>query len=331
MKHRSTRYLSLSWLLRGIMRRSSCFFIVILFMAIHISSAYADEMVDRILAVVNGKIITLFEVNQQIKIFTRQFDGRAMTPKEKKAVESLRKKVLEQMVDDILLEGEAKRLKMEISDAEIKNEIDSFKKQHRLTEKQLMDQLKLEDMTRKDYEEKIKKDIMRQRLIGAMVRRKVVITEEDMKTYYNEHKGNFSQDKKLELALLVVDPSFDIQELLDRLRKGEISFGEAASMYSLDPTAKKSRGELGTVRWADMRDSWKEVLQGMGKGDISKPFDLNGNQALLHIIDITPGEITPFKDVKAKIRDILYRPRIEKRFKEYMDGLRAKAVVDIRL
>ncbi len=331
MKHCSKRYFSLTWLLRSVIPLINCIFIAILFMAIHSSSAYADEMVDRILAVVNGKIITLFEVNQQIKMFTRQFDGRAMTPKEKKAVEALRKKVLDQMVNDILLESEAKRLKMEISDVEIKNEIDTFKKQHRLTEKQLVDQLKLEDMTRKDYEEKIKKDIMRQRLIGAMVRRKVVITEEDMKAYYDAHKGDFSQDKKLGLALLVVDPSFDIKELLDRLRKGEISFGEAVSRYSLDPSAKKNGGELGTVRWSDMRDSWQEVLQGMEKGETSKPFDLNGNQALLHIIDMTPGETTPFKDVKAKIRDILYRPRIEKRFKEYMDGLRAKAVVDIRL
>jgi len=309
-----------------------CGYIVGLIMCLVVCApvAQADEVVDRIVAVVNGEIITLFDINQQIKGFTQQFEGRTMTSEEEKALESVRKRVLAQMVNDLLLEAEAERLEMTVSDVEIKNQVEAFKKQHGLTEEQFQDQLKLQGMTRKDYEETVRKDIMRQRLIGAMVRRKVVVTDEEMKTYYKEHEGDFSQDKKVELALIIVDPGFDIQELRDRLLKGEISFGQAASMYSTGPGVEQG-GEIGEIRWADMRDSWKDVLRGLGKGDTTEPFDLNGNQALLHIVALTPGDTLPFEDVKAKIRDILYRPRIEKRYQEYMEGLKNKAVVDIRL
>jgi len=290
----------------------------------------AGDVVDRIVAVVNGEIITLFDVNQQIRGYTRQFEGRVLTRDEEKALQAVRKKVLTQMVNDLLLEAEARRLEMTVSDVEIRNQIETLKRQNGLTEEQFLDQLKLQEMTRKDYEDKVKKDIMRQRLIGAMVQHKVVITQEEMKRYYEEHRDDFSEEKKMELALIMVAPDFDIQELRERLLAGDISFGQAASRYSLGPGADQG-GELGEVRWADMRDSWKEVLRGLGEGDISAPFDLNGNQALLRILDMTSGDAPAFEEVKARIRDILYRPRIEERFHEYMEGLKTKAVVDIRM
>ncbi len=303
-----------------------CLFVLTLCVA----TAHSDELVDRILAVVNGKIITLFDVNQQIRGVTRQFEGRVMTLEEEKGVKALRHKVLMQMVNDLLLEAEAQRLKISVSDVEIRNQINTFKQHHGITEDQFLNQLKLQGLTRKEYETTIKKDIMRQRLIGAMVRQKVAVTEDEMETYYKEHQGDFSQDKKVKLALLVVDAGFDMQGLCDRLHRGDLSFGQAVSLYSTGPNAQGG-GEIGEVRWADMRDSWKEVLRGLDKGNTSEPFDVEGGQALLHIIDITPGKITPFQDVKARIRDILYKPRMEQRFQEYVGGLRAKAVVDIRL
>ncbi|GAU09448.1 SurA N-terminal domain-containing protein [Desulfoplanes formicivorans] len=303
---------------------------LVLCLVVWSSAAHADELVDRIVAVVNGEIITLFEVNQQIQGYLRQFEGRTMTGEEKKALDVLRKKVLNQMVNDLLLEAEAERLQMTVSDVEIKNQVEAFKRQHGMNEEVFLNQLKLQGMTRKDYENTVKKDIMRQRLIGAMVRRKVVVTEDEMRAYYEEHKRDFSRDKKVELSLIIVDPGFDIQDLRQRLINGEISFAQAAERYSIGPGAKQG-GEIGVVRWADVRESWKEVLQGLGKGDTSKPFDLNGNQALLHIVDLVPGEVEPFENVKAKIRETLYRPRIEKRYREYMENLRSKAVVDIRM
>ncbi|WP_462324326.1 SurA N-terminal domain-containing protein [Desulfoplanes sp.] len=293
-------------------------------------SVRADELVDRIVAVVNGEIITLFDVDQQLTGYTRQFDGRSMTAKEKKTLQVLRKRVLGQMVNDLLLEAEAVRLEMTVTDVEVKNQVESFKNQHDLTEEEFLDQLKLQGMTRGDYEEKTKKDIMRQRLIGAMVRRKVVVTDSEMRNYYKEHKGDFSREKKISLALILVDAGVDLQSLRGRIMAGDISFGQAAEKYSIGPGAKQG-GELGEVRWADMRPSWKDALRGLGKGDTTQPFALGTDMALLRILEFTAGTAVPFEDVKAKIREILYRPRIEKRFNEYMEGLKDKAVVDIRM
>lgn len=295
-----------------------------------LTKAWAEEVVDRIVAVVNGEIVTLFDVNQQLKGYTQQFEGRELTQAQQETLVALRKKVLGQMVNDLLLRNEAERLEMVISDVEVKNQVEAFKKQHGLTEEQFIDQLKLQGMDRKDYEKKIREDIMRQRLIGAMVRRKVVVTEDEMKAYYDSHKEDFSQEKKVDLALILVDAGFDITSLRAKILAGEISFTEAAITYSQGPGAKQG-GDLGVVRWGDLGDAWKDALRGLGKGDVSAPFELNGNQAILYIKDYVSGDAAAYADVKNTIRDILYRPRIEKRYMEYMDSLRTKAVVDIRL
>lgn len=295
-----------------------------------LTDAWAEEVVDRIVAVVNGEIVTLFDVNQQLQGYTQQFEGRALTQAQQETLVALQKKVLGQMVNDLLLRNEAERLEMVISDVEVKNQVEAFKKQHGLTEEQFLDQLKLQGMDRKDYEKKIREDIMRQRLIGAMVRRKVVVTEDEMKAYYDSHKEDFSQEKKVDLALILVDAGFDITSLRAKIKAGEISFTDAARKYSQGPGAKQG-GDLGVVRWGDLGDAWKDALRGLGKGDVSAPFELNGNQAILYIKDYVSGEAAAYDDVKNSIRDILYRPRIEKRYEEYMDGLRTKAVVDMRL
>ncbi|MDD2219524.1 MAG: SurA N-terminal domain-containing protein, partial [Desulfoplanes sp.] len=295
-----------------------------------LTDAWADEVVDRIVAVVNGEMITLFDVNQQLQGYTQQFAGRTLTPEQEKTLTVLRKKVLEQMVNDLLLRNEAQRLAMVVSDVEVQNQVEAFKKKHGLTEEQFLGQLKLQGMDRKDYETKIREDIMRQRLLGAMVRRKVVVTENEMQTYYDAHKDDFAQEKKVDLALILVDAGFDVTTLREKIMADKISFTDAAAMYSQGPGAKQG-GDLGIVRWGDLGDAWKDALRGLGKGDVSAPFDLNGNQAILYLKDYVSGEPAVYADVKNAIRDILYRPRIEKRYKEYMDGLRSKAVVDIRL
>ena len=295
-----------------------------------VNSALADEVVDRIVAVVNGKIVTLFDVDQQLKGYTQKFEGRSMTAAEEKNLEQLKKKVLMQMVNDLLLEDEAVRLQMTVSDVEVKNQVEAFKKQHGITEEQFLDQLKLQGMTRKDYEKKVQNDIMRQRLIGAMVRRKVVVTEDEMTGYYGTHKEDFSREKKVDLALILADAGVDLKDVRAKIIAGDLSFADAAAQYSHGPGAKQG-GELGVVGWADLGDAWKDALRGLSKGDISKPFDLNGDQAILLVREYASGEALSFDEVKNSIRDILYRPRIEKRYQEYMNGLRSKAVVDIRL
>ena len=81
-------------------------FLALLFLASTAVPA-RSEIVDRIVAVVNGEIITLFELNQALKPILKKndVDGSGVPPE---TLEMLRKNLLEKLIDSMLLGQEIK-------------------------------------------------------------------------------------------------------------------------------------------------------------------------------------------------------------------------------
>jgi peptidyl-prolyl cis-trans isomerase SurA len=292
--------------------------------------ARAAEVVDRIVAVVNGEIITLFDLNERLKPILDQFKDRQLTDADRQAILKFKKDLLQKLIDDILLEQEIKKFNVTASDVEIENQLQTFKEQNKLTEETLAEQLKLEGMTRQEFSDKIRKDVLRQRLLGVMVRRKVVVTSEEVKRYYDEHKQDFAKDRTVHLALILLPPSQSATALRDRIANKEISFAEAADAYSEGP-GKGQGGDIGTLEWKSLADEWRRALDGVAPGQVSQPFVINGREALLSIRSMDSGDAQGLAAVETQIRDKIFADRLQDRFNEYMEELRSKAVIENRL
>ena len=108
-------------------------------------SAQAAELVDRVVAVVNGKLITLFDVNARVTDLLQRTQGVAFKPDDPRNAE-LQKQVLESLINDILIEQEAVRLKVTVSETELDSQIDELKKKNNLTQQELQTELLKEGM-----------------------------------------------------------------------------------------------------------------------------------------------------------------------------------------
>ena len=292
--------------------------------------ARAAEVVDRIVAVVNGEIVTLFDLNERLKPILEQFKDRQLSDADKQAIVKFKKDLLQKLIDDILLEQEIKKFNVTVSDVEVENQLQSFKEQNKLTEQTLAEQLKLEGLTRQEFSDKIRKDILRQRLLGVMVRRKVVVTSEEVKRYYEEHKQDFAKDRTVHLALILLPPNQSASALRERIAKGEISFAEAADAFTEGP-GKGQGGDIGTLEWKSLAKAWRQALEGVASGQVSQPFVINGREALLSPRSLDSGDEQGLAAVETQIRDKIFADRLQERFGEYMDELRSKAVIDNRL
>lgn len=292
--------------------------------------ARAAEVVDRIVAVVNGKIVTLFELNERLKPVLDQFKGRQLSDADKQAILKLKRELLQKLIDDILLEQEVEKLKVTVSEVEVENQIQEFKTQHNLTEENLVTQLKLEKMSRNEFTDKMRQDILRQRLLGVMVRRKVVVTSEDVQRYYDQHKADFAKDRSVSLALILLPPGQPAGPLRERIIKGETSFTEAADAFSQGPGAGQG-GDVGVLEWKSLAPEWRQALSGVPEGGVSAPFVINGREALLSPRSLQSGEMQDMSVIEKDIRAKIYNDKLEARFNEYMDQLRANAVIDVRM
>ncbi len=284
--------------------------------------AHGAQVVDRIVAVVNGEIITSHELQQQVRLVVGQ------TPDQTSAG-TIDAQVLESMIDDIIIRQEAARLKIEVSDSEVENEIRQFKVRRRLSEDEFERSLRLQGQTPKQFKERSRQDIVKHKMLGYMVRRKVVVTQEEIDAYLKQNGAELATERTVGLQLLVVAEADRAETLKNALDAGEMSFDEAVEQYSIGP--KVENGALADVNWRELDEPWREALRDLNVGDATKPFMVQDKWVILKLLERKDGARQEQTAVEEEVRETLMRPKLEERFKEYMDGLRAKAIIQKKL
>lgn len=284
--------------------------------------AHATQMIDRIVAVVNGEIITYQELAQNV----RALSGGANDPE---ATTRISGEVLDSMIDDIILRQEAERLQITVTDSEVENEIRQFKVRRRLSDDDFQRNLRLQGLTPEQFKERSRQDIVRHRMLSYMVRRKVVVTQEEISAYVEKNRPELTSEKVVDLKLLVMGDQAAAEELRGRLIAGEFSFEDAVQRYSIGP--KADDGLMKDVRWRELDEPWRVVLRDLATGDMSRPFLVQDKWVVLKLVDQRQGESRELAAVEDEVREAIMRPKLEERFKEYMSGLRTKALIEKRL
>jgi len=283
---------------------------------------HAVQVVDRIVAVVNGEIITFQELRQQIFLVAGQTPDQA-------TAEKLAPQVLGSMIDNIILRQEAERLKIEVSDSEVDNEINQFKARRRLSDEDFERSLRLQGLTMEQFKKRSREDIVKHKMLGYMVRRKVVVTQEEIDAYMEKNRSELTTERVVGLQIIALVDQERANFLWQSLQSGEVSFDEAVERYSVGP--KNDNGVMSGVRWRELDEPWREGLRDLNVGEITKPLFIQDKWVILKLIERTDGARQEEAAVEEEAREAILRPKLEERFKEYMNGLRGKAIIQNKL
>jgi peptidyl-prolyl cis-trans isomerase SurA len=299
--------------------RAVLMFSVLFFLA---GPGQAAQMVDRIVAVVNGEIITLQELQQQIRLAVGQ------TP-DPVTAEKIAPKVLDAMIDNVVLRQEAQRLNIEVSDSEVENEIRQFKARRSLSDEDFERSLRLQGLTPEQFKERSREDIVKHKILGFMVRRKVVVTQEEIDAYMERNRSELTTERMVSLQMVVLADRQDADTVSKSLRGGEIGIDEAVQRHSVGP--KVDNGVMTDVRWRELDEPWREGLRDLGVGEVSEPFLIQDRWVIVKLLDRREGERQESAAVAEEVREAIMRPKLEERFEEYMTGLRNKAIIQKKL
>lgn len=288
-----------------------------------------DVLVDGVVAVVNGMIITKYDFDERMRPVYEQTRGRQLSTDEVSQIASLRQKILQQLVDDILIQQDAERYKLTITDAEVEKQIKEFMAKRNLSEDEFKKQLDSQRMSREEFSRNMRRDMIRHRLIGGVVSSKVVVTDSEVEQRYNERKAEFSKDSMVQLAIILVPAKMSALELKSEIESGKMTFAEAANKYSQGPGAGNG-GDIGFIAWKNLAPEWNAALAGLKPGEITPPVNVQEFTGLLQVISLKEGEELPLDSVREQIYQSLQEAKFEKVFQEYMQKLRDKAVVEYR-
>lgn len=289
----------------------------------------ADTVLDGIVVVVNGKIITRYELEERLAPVYDQLRGKSITAEEAKQIAAIRQKLLAQMIDDILILQDSERYKLKVSDNEVEEQITKFRTSRNLSEEDFKNNLVKQHMSRDDFVRNMRRDIIKHRLIGAVVTSKVVITDSEVEARYNERKEEYSKDSMVQIGIILLPPEMSAATLKADIEAGKMTFAQAADKYSRGPGVG-SGGDMGFIAWKDLSPGWNTAIAGLKPGQIGAPLRVQDFEALLQVIDLKAGEVTPLDEVREQIYQSLHEGKFETVFQDYMEKLRSKAVIEYR-
>ncbi len=304
----------------------------IAFICLYVQSAVADEItVDGIVADVNGDVITMFDLNFKMAPIMKQFKGRELTAVEEEQLKKIRSQILDRMINEIIIDQEASRLKIEVSPQDVDNEIKSIKENSNLTDEEFEQRLALQKTTLAEFKEKLRKDIRQHRLLAYKVKSKVVVTDDEIRAAWNSTRtSDVPQTKNVHLKLILFPENVSAAKIREEILSGGITFEQAADKYTTGPGAG-SGGDLGVLNWDDLAQTWHDALEGLKPGEISQPFDVQSFKALLKLDSYAAAvQEGSFEDEKDEIYERLYRQKQDDVFAEYIKKLREKAVIDFK-
>ena len=296
------------------------------------------EVLNRVVAVVNDDIITLYELNNKIKSMTGQTPNE-LRLKDEKAFMEARHKILELLIDEKLAQDKIRELGIQVSQKEVDEAIEKIKIDNRWTQEDLEARLKQEGISMAKYKEQMKEELERIQLVNLEVRSKIIIREETLNEYYQEHKEKFSENGQVQLGnifLMRKDPGNDDEtleltkkgnEILKRILAGE-DFGVLAKKYSEGPGARDG-GNLGVFKLSELDPQLRKLISALPEGGVSNLIIRPNGIQIIKVIKKQGGKEKSFEEMKDAIYTILYKEEINKRYDSWMKDLRESAYTKI--
>jgi len=307
---------------------------------LHGSISQSVAVVDRVVAIVNQDIITLSEVEKWMNPLLE--DIRAQDRLEKKEqLREVRRKVLDQIIDEKLIEQEAKRSGIRVTAKQIESALEEIRQRNNATQDELEKALAKEGLTLDAFKKQIEKQIQRMKILQWAVKTDVKAGDKELMEFYQKGINRYRsvESYRPHHILFIVPkeaPAQQVQEarkkcqrVLEKIKKGE-DFGEMALLYSEDISAK-DRGDLGSFKKGDLFPSFEREVLRLKVGEVSGIVRTDVGFHIIKLMDRKGGEPVPFEEIKEKVRQDYYESETEKAFKQFISTLREKAIIEIRL
>lgn len=302
--------------------------------------AGANQLVDRIVAIVNSNIITLRQLDTAFKPYAQHIRNQGYSPeKEKEELYKARNKLLNEMIDDKLADEEIKKEGIDVSKAEVDDAIEQIKKNNYYTDEDLRHALQMQGLTMKEYRSEIKKQIERSRLVAMKVKSSIVVTDSDIKAYYQAHQKQYGGQEKYKLCNIFMSvPDYSDAQgtekihqkmltVLKQLKQGA-AFPELAEKYSEGSNAKDG-GKLGEFSIEDISKNLRPVIEKLKPGQFSDVIRTAKGFQIFYLEKIVKTPPQSLQKVSAEIRKKLYNKEVNQKFKSWLQSLRENAHIKI--
>lgn len=298
----------------------------------------ASGVVDRVVAVVNKDVITLSELQESLAYYL--YESKRPVPQG--GEQALREQLLQRMVEQRLQLQEAEREKITVEDVEMTEQMAEVMKRAGVPSQEDLERfVKAEGLTLESFRKRVREQIMVQKVIRRKVALRVSVTEGEIERYFLENRDKLETGLGYHARHILIAPAapgreadweaarLKAEEVWDMIRAGG-DFAELARKYSQDPSAREG-GDLGVLKQGELASEIESRILRIRPGEVLAPFrsGLGYHTFKLEWKESLSGQA--LAQTKQQIREILFRQKYQARLETWLEEIKRRAIIEIRL
>jgi len=277
------------------------------------SHVRGQELVDRVVAVVNNDVVTRIDLDRELQIATQTL-RRQGTPLPARDI--LEKQMLERLVTKSVLTQQARQSGIRVSEADIDVAVERIAAENKIDVPALRAAVERDGIAFERFREDLRGEILLARLRDREVDSRVTVTDAEIQSFLRAQEAQPEKVDEYNLAHIVIQvperaSSEELQlrraraeEALRQVRAGT-DFRQVAASYSDAPDALQG-GEMGWRAPGRLPALFLEAVRAMKVGEVS---DIVRSPAGFHILKLNDkrGNDTPVMVEQTHARHILIR------------------------
>ncbi len=312
------------------------------------SQAKSQHIVNRIAATVNGRPITSSEVRARLGPYMRELMVLYPQQGPRFAAELVKakKQVLSELIDRELVLSEFETRGYMMQDDQVEDEINRrILTMFNGDRAAFLEGLRKSGMTFSEYRDSVRKEITVAAMRASRYERDIPPTPDEIRAEYEASKSDYrdiTQDSIRYEKIFI--PSYDDDdptvtpeqryelacEVKRKIEEKELSFAEAARTYSRDRYAEEG-GKWPYIKRHDLAVEFANVVFSLEQGKLMGPLmDQSGmGFTIVRVLGkkLAPAPALSNKEVKEQVDDAVRRKQSEKRYREWVERLRSRAVI----
>lgn len=300
-------------------------------------------VLDRVVAVVNDAIVLDSELTVQLTPYEGDLEGIDDARERARRRDKLRAQILDEMIaEELIIEAAAEARLEDITAKEVDQIIRETKEENKLDDATFQQALAAQGVTLSQYRTNVKRQLTRLRAMKMLVAPKVNVSDEEVRAQYDQmmrRSGAVSQVRLAHIQLALPERPTDAElaaarakaaDIITRVKAGE-EFGKLAAEFSDDAKSKTSGGELGWIERGTLEPAWEQVVFAMEPKEVRGPVPGPAGLEVFYVSETKRTEMKSLEQMQNQIKGELQQRGMQKQTTQWIDELRKKAYVEVKL
>ncbi|WP_019241649.1 MULTISPECIES: peptidylprolyl isomerase [Bacillus] len=221
--------------------------------------------------------------------------------------------VVDTLIKNKIIELEAKKENITISQKAIDKELESFIQSYGGQEA-FDASLEQSGISLETFKTDIENFLKLEKLLKPSIK----ITDEEMKEYFEENKDSFDEQEQVKASHILVDDLATAQKIKKELDNGA-DFAELAKKNSTDTSSAEKGGDLDYFSKGDMVEAFETAAFSLKEGEISDPVKTDYGYHIIKVTGKKAAKAAKYEDHKKEIKQNLFDSKLNEEYPTWLE------------